>query len=185
MKEFIKQLLQLQQRDAELDRMAGEVASVPAKVAVLRGKIQANKLALENAKKDLIQLQLAKKQKDLDLDAQEAAIRKHTTELNSVKSNEAYKALITEIDRAKLTRSGLEDQILLNMEQTDQAMKIWKDKEASSKGIEAELQTQISEAEAKQKEMEVQIASKKEERWTTCPPPAVPSPAYFLLGGSS
>jgi uncharacterized protein len=164
MNESIKQLLQLQQRDAELDRMNGELSSIPATIASLRGKIQENKLALENAKKDQIQLQLAKKQKDLDLDAQEAAVRKHTTELNSVKSNEMYKALLSEIDKAKQSKSTLEDQILEIMEKTDQATKVWKDKESSAKGIEADLQKQIGDCEAKQKEIEGQISAKAGER---------------------
>ena len=47
-----------------------------------------------------------------------------------MKTNEAYRALLGEIDKAKLGQSALEDQILQLMEQIDQAGRSWKEKEA-------------------------------------------------------
>src|SRR5438477_12649784 len=144
MKDMIKSLLNLQERDLELDRLRGEFLSIPGKIAKLKADIQAAKTALEEAKKDMTQLQLTKKQKELDLDAQEAAIRKHSTELNAVKTNEAYRALMGEIEKAKQEKSALEDQILQLMEQMDQATRTWKEKEVGSRSHEAELLKQIS-----------------------------------------
>ncbi len=164
MKDIIKSLLALQDRDLDLDRLRADLASIPAKIVKLKSDIQAAKTALEDAKKDMIQLQMAKKQKELDLDTQEGAVRKHSTELNSVKTNEAYRALLGEIEKAKQEKSGLEDQILQIMEQLDQAAKVWKDKEATSKTDEAALQKQISDWEAKQAEIEQTIAAKELER---------------------
>jgi uncharacterized protein len=164
MNESIKQLLALQQRDLELDKYRTELATIPAKISELKSKIQANKSALEAAKKELMQLQLLKKQKDLDLEAQEAAIRKHSNELNAVKSNDAYKALLGEIDKAKKDKSGLEDEILQIMEQMDQATKVWKEKESSAKGIEADFQRQIGELESQQNSVAEKISAKEAER---------------------
>ncbi len=164
MKDDIKLLLSLQERDLELDRLQNELASVPGRVAGLKGEIQAEKTALESAKKELNQFQLTKKQKELDLDVQETAIRKHSTDLNAIKTNEAYKALLGEIDKAKQVKSSLEDQILQLMEQIDQATKVWKQKEADSQGHETTLQQQILEWEARGKELEKTIAAKQAER---------------------
>jgi len=164
MKDMIKSLLSLQERDLELDRWRGEHLAIPAKISGLKSDIQAAKTALEDAKKDMMQLQLAKKQKELDLDAQEAAIRKHSTELNAVKTNDAYRALLGEIEKAKEEKSRLEDQILQLMEQSDQAVRVWKEKEAASKSDEVVLHKQISDWEAKQKELEQTIAAKEAER---------------------
>jgi predicted nucleic acid-binding Zn-ribbon protein len=164
MKDTIKTLLSLQDRDLELDRLRAELSAVPGKIAKLKADIQAAKTSLEEAKKDMIQLQLAKKQKELDLDAQEAAIRKHSTDLNAVKTNDAYRALLGEIEKAKQEKSRLEDQILQNMEQSDQAVRVWKEKETASKTDETTLQKQISDWEAKQKELEQTIATKEAER---------------------
>ena len=94
MKDEIKALLSVQERDLELDRLSGELAAVPKKISEIKKSIDDAKKALEEAKKEVTQLQLAKKQKELDLDGQESAVRKHSTELNAVKTNEAYKALV-------------------------------------------------------------------------------------------
>src|SRR5882724_1227838 len=161
MNDTIKTLLSLQDRDLELDKLRAEQAAIPGKIAKVEGEIQAAKKALEDAKKEMTDLQLAKKQQELDLDAQETAVRKHSTELNSVKTNEAYRALLGEIDKAKEGKSALEDQILQVMEQIDQANKSWKEKEAGYKGNEAGLMRQISDLEAKQKELSEQIAVKQ------------------------
>jgi len=164
MKDEIKSLLSVQERDLELDRLSGELTAVPKKIAEIKASIDGAKKALEEAKKEVTQLQLTKKQKELDLDGQESAIRKHSTELNSVKTNEAYKALMGEIEKAKQGKSVLEDQILQIMEQIDLANKTWKEKEASHKGNEAGLLKQISDWEAKQKELEQAISAKQAER---------------------
>ncbi len=164
MKDMIKSLLSLQERDLDLDRLRAELASIPGKITGLKGDIQAAKTALEDAKKEMTQLQMAKKQKELDLDGQESAVRKHSTELNAVKTNEAYKALLGEIDKAKQETSALEDQILQIMEQMDQATRLWKEKEAGSKSHEAGLLKQISDWEAKQTELEQSISAKQTER---------------------
>jgi predicted nucleic acid-binding Zn-ribbon protein len=160
MNESIKQLLNVQGRDSELDGYRMESAAIPKRVASLKAEIQANKTALENAKKDLMQFQVAKKQKDLDLETREAAIRKHSGELNAVKTNEAYRALVGEIDKAKADKSTFEDEVLVLMDQIDQANKVWKEKESTAKSIESGLQTQIGTWEAKQKEFD-DLAGKK------------------------
>jgi uncharacterized protein len=160
----IQQLLALQAKDVELDRLHSELASIPAKIGAIKTKIQDSKTALENSKRDLIQLQLTKKQRDLDLETQESAIRKHSTELNAVKTNDAYRALMGEIEKAKREKSTLEDQILQVMEQIDAANKLWKEREAAAKGSEGDLLKQISNFESKQKVLQEQIAAKQAER---------------------
>jgi len=164
MKEEIKQLLSVQERDLELDRFRAELAAIPAKVAALKKEIQTAKTALEDAKKEMTTLQMAKKQKELDLDSQESSVRKHSTELNSVKTNEAYRALMGEIEKAKQEKSVLEDQILQIMEQMDVATRTWKEKEAGSKTNESGLLNKIADHEAKQKELEQKISAKETER---------------------
>jgi predicted nucleic acid-binding Zn-ribbon protein len=107
---------------------------------------------------------MTRKQKELDLETQEGSIRKHSTELNAVKTNDAYRALMGEIEKAKQIQSALEDEILQLMEQVDQATKSWKEKEASFRANESGLLKQISEFETKQKDLEQTLTGKQAER---------------------
>jgi len=166
MKDAIKSLLSLQERDLELDRVQAELSAVPGKIAEIKASIDAAKKALEDAKKEVTALQMSRKQKEMDLESQESSIRKHSAELNAVKTNEAYRALLGEIDKAKQATSSLEDQILQAMEQIDQANKTWKEKEAGFKASESGLLKQISDLEARQKELQETLVAKQAERET-------------------
>ena len=164
MNDQLKQVIALQDRDLELDKLRAEAAAIPAKMNELKKQIQDLKSSLENSKRELTQLQLAKKQKDLDLDAQETAIRKHSTDLNAVKSNDAYRTLLGEIDKAKKEKSALEDQILQIMEQIDAASRTWKERESTAKNSEGDLLRQIGDWENKQKALEAEVAEKQSAR---------------------
>ena len=166
MKDDIKALLSLQERDLEMDRLSAELSAIPGKIADIKATVDGAKKALEDAKKEVTALTMSRKQKELDLETQEGAIRKHSTELNAVKTNEAYRALLGEIEKAKLTKSGLEDQVLQLMDQIDQANKAWKEKENAFKADEVGLLRQIADLETRQKEVEQALASKKGERET-------------------
>ena len=67
MKDAIKTLLALQDRDLELDRLNAELRTVPGKIAEIN-RIEGAKKALEDAKKELTALQMVRKQKELDLE---------------------------------------------------------------------------------------------------------------------
>jgi predicted nucleic acid-binding Zn-ribbon protein len=166
MKDSIKLLLALQERDLEIDRLNAELSAVPGKIVGIKTDISSAKTALEDAKKDVTALLMSKKQKELDLETQEGSIRKHSTELNAVKTNEAYRALLGEIEKAKQSQSTLEDQILQTMEQIDLANKTWREKETNYKANESGLLKQISDWEAKQAELMQTLAGKQTERKT-------------------
>ncbi len=164
MNDSIKQLLALQERDLELDRSLSQLAAIPDEIAGYRRQIDETKVALENSKKDLLHLQLARKEKEIDLESKETGIRKHSTDLNAVKSNDAYRALVGEIDKIKKERSELEDEILRLMDQVDQFARLCKEREKAAQQAETELRQRIADGEARQKALEQQISEKQTSR---------------------
>jgi uncharacterized protein len=164
--EAIKQLLSLQERDVELDRLQAELAAIPKEIDAIKKQMDAEKTALEDSKKELTQVQMEKKNREVDLAAKEEAVRKHTAELNSIKSNDAYRAMMGEIEKSKTEKSVLEDQILQLMDKVDEAQRKWKERENSAKSTEGQRQSQIGEWETKQKNLQEQIAQKQSERET-------------------
>jgi predicted nucleic acid-binding Zn-ribbon protein len=162
--EPIKLLLALQDRDLELEKLQAILKSIPREIAAIRAQIDADKKALEESKKELIQAQLQRKEKEVDLETKEGEIRKHTAELNSIKSNDAYRAMMGEIDKSKEGKSQLEDAILQLMDKVDQANRAWKERESAAKASEGGRLQQIQDLEAKQKSSEEQQAQKQKER---------------------
>ena len=164
MQENIKQLLSLQERDLELDQIKADLLSIPREIAAIRKQIEDARVALEESKKELNQLQLQRKGKEVDLETKEGEIRKHSTELNSLKSNDSYRAMLGEIEKVKQEKSALEDQILQFMDKIDLAQKTWKERESATKASESDRQRQITDLETKQKNLEAQLAQKQTER---------------------
>ena len=85
-------------------------------------------------------------------------------ELNAVKSNDAYKALLSEIDAAKKAMSVLEDEILQLMDDIDGAMVSSKKVDVEVKNKEQEIQTVIAKLEAETQKFKVEFDQKKAER---------------------
>jgi len=160
----IKQLLSLQDRDIELDRFQAELAAIPKEIAAIHKQMAAEKTALEDSKKDLVHAQSMRKEKEGELASKEEAVRKHLGELNSIKSNDAYRAMMGEIEKGKQEKSVLEDEILQWMEKVDAAQRAWRDLEATAKSIEGQRKAKITEWETKQKNLETLIAEKQKDR---------------------
>ena len=164
MQEAIKQLLTLQERDLELDKLEAELSRVPKEIGAIRSQMAAEKAALEDSKKELTHVQGQRKEKEAELASKEESVRKHTAELNSIKSNDAYRAMLGEIEKSKRDMSTLEDDILQLMERVDAAQRVWKERENAAKSVEGERQRQIAEWEGKQKQLEDLLAQKQKER---------------------
>ncbi len=122
-KEALTLLISLQERDLVFDRLQKELARVPLEIQAMRDGLEREKARQQDAKQITIELEKAKKGKELDLAQKEEAVRKHMMELNQVKTNEAFKALQTEIDRAKAAGGQIETEILEIMERLDASRK--------------------------------------------------------------
>src|SRR5581483_9914210 len=94
-------LIELQQKDLSVDAAMGEASDRDPQIQALQKKIDTLKSTLKTSKEKLAQFQLKKKQLEGDADAKEKLVQKHQSELNSLKSNDAYKAMLDEIKAAK------------------------------------------------------------------------------------
>ncbi len=122
-KEDLGKLLLVQSQDREVDALKKRLAQIPEDVAAIRADTEAGKAAMEAAKKKSQELALKRKEKELEMAQKEAAIKKHQGDLNAVKTNEAFKALLKEIEEAKKAVSESETVVLTLMDEGDAASK--------------------------------------------------------------
>ncbi|MDE2491506.1 MAG: hypothetical protein KGM24_11705, partial [Elusimicrobia bacterium] len=120
-KEGLRALVALQEKDKVLDGVQKEIDAVPPKIAAAKADLEGEKRHMEAAKARILELEKAKKAKELDVAAKIEAARKHSTQLNELKSNDAYKAMQAEIDKEKAAADGIETEILQLMEEIDKA----------------------------------------------------------------
>lgn len=160
----IKLLVRLQEKDAAIDATNKKINLFPEEIDDINEKFEEKKSAMAESKNLLSQIQVEKKDKEISMAQREADIKKHQLELNLVKENNAFKALITEIERDKEGRDALETDILMLFEKFDKASEEDKEiREEFEKTEEAHF-VKIKEIEDAKKECEVSIETMIKER---------------------
>jgi len=138
-KNELELLVALQKRDFALDKLREKSVELPQQMGSNDSALVSQRANLEDAKNNVKRLQLSKKEKELELSTKENDIKKHNMELNTIKSNDTYKALLSEINTAKLSVSAIEDDILNIMEGIEKESKRVKEEEAKLKAEETQL----------------------------------------------
>lgn len=147
-KDHLHALIALQGQDAALDKIKAEMEKIPVQVAALNAGLEKEKARLSEAKARTLTLEKQKKAKELELAAKEEAAKKHGGELNSVKTNEAFRALQKEIDFAKQEAGEIETEILVLMDQVDASRKEEKAAAGEMKGLEDKVKSEAAALEA-------------------------------------
>src|ERR1700722_13763016 len=117
----MRSLVALQDKDKVLDAIQKEIDSVPPRIAAVQADLAAEKKRMDAAKAATVDLEKKKKTKELDVASKEEAARKHTGQLNELKSNDAYKAMQAEIVKEKAAAGDIETEILQIMEDIDKS----------------------------------------------------------------
>jgi len=163
-KENVKLLAALQEKDCALDVLRLKIREIPALVDREKESLAEARTAFETRKSALTQLQMKRKEKEIELDTRETQIKKHSMELNAVKSNDAYKALIAEIATCKNDKSTLENEILDLMDGIEKEAAQIKEEEKKLKQKDAEVQVTVARAEAERKDIEINVTAMEKER---------------------
>lgn len=158
-KDDLAKLILVQSVDREADAVKKRLAQVPEDIAAIRADTEAGKAAMEAAKKKSQDLALKRKEKELEMAQKEAAIKKRQGDLNSVKTNDAFKALLKEIEEAKKAVGDFETEVLTLMDEVDAAAKAEKAAAADFKGFEAKQGELVKSLEARKAELEGQLAA--------------------------
>ena len=165
MNDELKKLLDLQEIDLGVEKLQKELELIPVQIDALKAKIREALAACDSEKQKLTQNQVERKNKELEAASQDETIAKHEKALNSLKSNEAYKAMLGEIDLARRTKNSIEDSILTLMEEFDVHAKGLKAAEAEAKTSQGAIEKDIRALEEKAAILkgELEIELKKRE----------------------
>jgi predicted nucleic acid-binding Zn-ribbon protein len=120
LKEDLELLFELQNYDIKISDINKQISIAPSLIEQKNIILEDKKAELNERKKKYVDLVSLKKEKESLLDNKEKAIEKHSMEINTVKSNDTYKALLLEIEKAKADKSILEDELLALMEKVDE-----------------------------------------------------------------
>jgi len=154
----VQNLMELQQADKEILRLREEVAALPKRVAVIEQKLAGTKASLEAAKTAVKADEAAKRKYESAIQDLQGKISKYRDQSLAVKTNEQYRALLTEIEFAQQDIRANEDKILelmVNAETRDKAVKA---AELELKSEMAEIEKEKIQARERTAEDEKQLA---------------------------
>lgn len=154
----IPQLMELQKLDQAIASLRAELDGLPKQLREADAKLNGARTAVASAKEAHTQALTQRKKLELDVEQWKGRAKKYREQSSSVKTNEAYKALLHEIASAETEASKAEDQVLdmmMALEEVDRRMK--------RTGAELKESEQAIAAEKKQMQVKYGEKSKKME----------------------
>jgi len=153
----LKPLIELQAVDFRLIGIRERLAQFPKRLAEVEARVTAAKHQVAAAKEALLTGQKERKTYEMDVEQWKERAKKYRSQSGEVKSNEAYKALLHEIQNAEDEIAKAEDRLLERMVSGEEYDRQVKTAEAKVKEVEAvsakERQTIQAEYNAAQKEL--------------------------------
>ena len=153
----LKSLIELQAVDFRLIGIRERLARFPKRLAEVEARVTAARQQVTTAKESLLTGQKERKTYEMDVDQWKERAKKYRNQSGEVKSNEAYKALLNEIQNAEDEVAKAEDRLLERMVSGEEYDRQVKAAEAAVKEIETsankERQTIQAEFNATQKEL--------------------------------
>lgn len=127
----IARLLEVQERESRLLALEQEMARLPRALDETRARITGFSEEFETIRGEIRELQVKKKELDLESEEKLEAVAKYQKQQYEVKSNVEYQALQKEIAGCKAENSRIEDRILEVMEEIDGRERLIKEKETA------------------------------------------------------
>ncbi len=129
-----------------------------------RAQIEKEKTLAKEKQEEKVAVQKDIDRKELDLKTNEGAITKFNVQLNSIKTNKEYSALISEIGSKKADMSILEDEILDTMSKLEIAKQGFEKATDNLRNEEESLKDLINSVDAEVKETDTEIEKIKGEQ---------------------
>lgn len=111
----LKNLIELQRIDLEIARLHSQMAAFPKRLAEAEAPVAAARGALAQFRDARLANVKERKKLELDVESWKEKARKYRGQSAEVKSNEAYKALLHEIEAAEAQARKAEDKLLDDM----------------------------------------------------------------------
>lgn len=121
MNEKLSVLIELQEIDSKINKVNECIIKINSETDCLKEALKNKKEQVENLKKESTKSIILKKEKEAEISSISDQIRKHNMELNTVKTNDAYRALMSEIENCRKAKIKIEDDLLSMMENEDKA----------------------------------------------------------------
>ena len=160
----LQRLVELSRLDVQLAALEEDRGSLPGRRDAAAAQRSAADARDDAAREELTRAELVQRKSEVAAQDQEALLRKLQGQQFQVKSNDAYTALLSEMERAQASISEAETLVLEAMEAIEQARARHQELETERKGVIAHVQSEVRSCDDREKELSEQIAKLREQR---------------------
>ncbi len=160
----LKRLLELQKLDDELHALEQEQTALPGRREAMAAEQAAAEERLAAAREAVRAAEASQRHAEQDLQDREAAAAKLEGQQHQVKTNEAYTALLREIEHARAAASLCETRILEAMESIEAASETEAGAEAEAKATRDRVEVEGRALAAREAELSERIGRLREQR---------------------
>ncbi len=164
MLEILEKLLVVQDRDRRIAQLKAEAVRIPAEISAAEQRVKAEAARLEDAKNELKHIESERKKLEIDADAKRAQITKYRNQLNLIKSNTEYQALLKEIARSEDDIRRVEDVELDFMEKLEKLQPALKEEQAQLKDVTAKGEIERADLQKRARLIQEELAQLADER---------------------
>ena len=172
MKQWITDLLALQEIDMRIRGLKTRLTIIPDEISKLDKELAIEKSKLDHAKESFVGIELEIKKTESAIRDQNETMKKYHTQSAQIKKNDEYRAMMKEIDNVKNKISDIETEQLGYMEKIEVAKnafkseeKLFKDREKAIideknelKDLDGKLKTEIEKQNSLREEFSVKIS---------------------------
>ena len=157
-------LVQLQQLDLKLHDLEKQQRQIPERLHAAQSPVDQARKRVEDLKTLLETIAAQRRSSEDDLSAHESHVHKMRARLNELKTNKEYQAHLFEIELANKKKDGLEERVLLAMEQGEEKQKELEEVEKLLQDVTQTLEREKSELEALSAKLADEIAQIEQEK---------------------
>jgi len=160
----LQQLLELSRLDTQLVGLEEQRAALPARRDAAITQQAAAQARLDAAREEVARAEQVQRKTEVAAQDQEALLKKLQGQQFQVKTNDAYTALLHEMERAQAAISECETRILEAMESITTASARQHELESELRGVRAHVEAEQRSCDEREKELSEQIARLREQR---------------------
>ena len=154
----------LQELDSDLKTLRDNLEEVPKRIKHLQDETARAESALATVQGDITEHKKQYKLADVELKAAEEKIATYSVQLYSAKTNEQYKAFLKEIETQKKTKQGIEDRMIVLMEESEALERQRVSVEKTHSELKADSEKKVKSLEEEKAELEAAIAEREKHR---------------------
>ena len=160
----LQTLIELQRLDTTIAELESEIQSLPQKIAQVESQLSEHIQAVEASKKRLADNQRSRRKRENEIAAFRDKVSHYKDQSFEVKTNEQYRALLHEIEYHEAEVRKLEDEMLVEMIDSEALEKQLREAERSLAEERSRTEQEIAAARQRQQQDEVELNTARARR---------------------